>query len=65
MLTRRALLKHAIAWGLGLLAAISAGTGKEVAAGYGKCSRCSCPGFYGSGSTCSRSGCGHHYDEHW
>jgi hypothetical protein len=32
---------------------------------YGKCSRCSCPGFSGSGSTCSRSGCGHHYDQHW
>lgn len=33
--------------------------------GYGKCSECSCPGFVGSGNTCSRSGCGHHYDSHW
>jgi hypothetical protein len=32
---------------------------------YGKCSKCSCPGFYGSGYTCSRGGCGHHYDSHW
>jgi hypothetical protein len=33
-------------------------------AGYGKCSACSCPGFFGSGYTCSRGGCGHHYDQH-
>lgn len=34
---------------------------------YGACRRCSCPGFTsGAGeSTCWRSGCGHHYDEHW
>lgn len=33
-----------------------------------KCSRCCCPAFYstpGGGSKCARSGCGHHYDEHW
>lgn len=34
-------------------------------AGYGKCSRCRCPGFTGSSYTCSRGGCGHHYNEHW
>jgi hypothetical protein len=34
-------------------------------AGYGKCSSCSCPGFSGSGYTCTRGGCGHHYDSHW
>ena len=31
----------------------------------GSCSCCSCPGFFGSSYTCSRNGCGHHYDEHW
>ena len=31
---------------------------------YGRCSQCSCPGFIGSGYSCARSGCGHHYDEH-
>lgn len=31
----------------------------------GACGRCCCPGYYGGGSCCSRSGCGHHYDEHW
>ncbi len=33
--------------------------------GYGKCADCSCPGFTGSGYTCTRGGCGHHYDRHW
>jgi hypothetical protein len=33
--------------------------------GYGRCSQCSCPGFTGSGYTCTRGGCGHHYDSHW
>ena len=33
--------------------------------GYGKCSLCSCSEFFGSGSTCDRAGCGHHYDDHW
>jgi hypothetical protein len=37
----------------------------EVKLGYGKCSRCSCPSFSGSGYTCHRGGCGHHYDLHW
>jgi len=32
---------------------------------YGRCSKCSCPGFSGSGYTCQRGGCGHHYDSHW
>jgi hypothetical protein len=32
---------------------------------YGNCSRCSCPSFLGSSYTCSRRGCGHHYDDHW
>ena len=36
-----------------------------ISVGYGKCARCSCPGFFGSSYTCSRGGCGHHYDEHW
>lgn len=33
--------------------------------GYGKCSQCSCPAFSGSYSTCNRSRCAHHYDQHW
>jgi len=37
----------------------------DVFAGYGRCSECSCPGFQGSGYTCTRGGCGHHYDQHW
>jgi hypothetical protein len=39
--------------------------GESIRVGYGKCARCSCPGFFGSSYTCSRGGCGHHYDEHW
>jgi hypothetical protein len=31
---------------------------------YGHCTQCSCPGFQGSGYTCTRGGCDHHYDEH-
>ncbi len=38
---------------------------KKIKFGYGGCSQCSCPGFVGGSSTCSRSGCNHHYDEHW
>lgn len=39
---------------------------EEIENGYGRCSQCSCPGFIGSGTyTCQRSGCGHHWDEHW
>ena len=38
--------------------------GKDPAMDYGACSRCSCPGFQGSGYTCLRGGCGHHYDLH-
>ena len=37
----------------------------RVEAGYGRCSRCSCPGFRGNGYTCSRGEYGHHYDSHW
>ena len=35
--------------------------------GFGKChaSRCSCFRFTGSGFTCTRGGCGHHYDLHY
>jgi hypothetical protein len=40
---------------------------ENVRSGYSNCSRCSCPGFVGGSGvyTCQRSGCGHHYDEHW
>jgi hypothetical protein len=31
----------------------------------GSCSCCSCREYFGSGYSCSRSGCGHHYDDHW
>ena len=34
---------------------------------YGRChaSNCSCFAFQGSGYTCTRGGCGHHYDRHY
>lgn len=31
---------------------------------YGPCTLCSCPGFQGSGYSCTRGGCDHHYDSH-
>ena len=31
---------------------------------WGHCIECSCPGFIGSGYTCDRGGCGHHFDNH-
>lgn len=31
---------------------------------FGHCSKCPCPGFVGSGYTCERGGCGHHFDDH-
>jgi hypothetical protein len=46
-------------------AVLSTDAGHASPGKYGKCSRCSCPGFSGSGYTCSRGGCGHHYDLHW
>ncbi len=35
--------------------------------GFGRChaSHCSCFRFQGSGYTCTRGGCGHHYDRHY
>jgi len=35
--------------------------------GYNSCSKCSCPGFVGGSGvySCQRSGCGHHYNDHW
>jgi hypothetical protein len=51
--------------GIGTILIQHEGTSPVFQCGYGGCSSCSCPGFYGSGSTCSRSGCGHHYDSHW
>lgn len=63
MLTRRQALGHSLFWLLTLL--IPASLLHKAEARYGKCSRCSCPGFTASGYTCSRGGCGHHYNEHW
>lgn len=54
----RSLALLLIPLGLGLAA-------KKAEAGWGKCSKCSCPGFQGSGYTCTRGGCGHHYDSHY
>ncbi len=31
---------------------------------YGPCTECNCPGFVGPDFTCTRGGCGHHYDVH-
>jgi hypothetical protein len=36
---------------------------KKVEAGYGRCSMCACPQYYGSGNVCSN--CGHSYSAHW
>jgi hypothetical protein len=49
--------------GLGLL--IPGTLIEKAEAGYGRCSQCSCPGFRGPEYTCWRSGCSHHYDQHW
>jgi hypothetical protein len=49
----------------GLAGGSRAESNDRVEAGYGRCSRRSCPGFRGNGYTCSRGGCGHHYDSHW
>jgi hypothetical protein len=37
---------------------------ERVEASSGRCRNCSCPGFQGVGYTCTRGGCGHHYDLH-
>lgn len=39
----------------------------DTAYGYGRCHayKCSCFGFQGTGYTCTRGGCGHHYDLHY
>ena len=36
---------------------------RKAEAGYGRCSMCSCPAFYGSANQCSN--CGHSYTAHW
>ena len=56
-----------IAAELGAQLAMRIDFGSEDAprAGYGSCTWCSCPGFSGSGWTCGRGGCGHHYSTHW
>ena len=35
--------------------------------GWGSCGKgCGCSGYVGNtGYTCHRSGCGHHYNDHW
>jgi hypothetical protein len=63
MITRRQGLKYALFGLFGLLGLAT--SPKKAEAKYGRCSKCSCPGFTGSGYTCSRGGCGHHYDMHW
>jgi hypothetical protein len=60
---RLAILGIFVLLGMGFAAgAVDAG---KPAAGYGRCSKCSCPGYFGSGYTCRRGGCYHHYDSHW
>jgi hypothetical protein len=50
---------------LSLVVATSAAGGFKPTYGPGRCSKCSCPGFTGSGYTCTRGGCRHHYDSHY
>lgn len=68
-MSRRLWVRTALLGIFGLLGTFfTAGAVKATARdqeGYGRCSRCSCPRFYGSGYTCSRGGCSHHYDSHW
>jgi hypothetical protein len=65
LVTRRGAFKKslAIAGGalLGLLSLFT--SSKKAEAGYGRCSMCSCPAFYGSENQCSN--CGHSYSAHW
>jgi len=63
MVTRRKALKYALFGSVSLL--VPTLLRKKAEARYGRCSKCSCPGFTGSGYTCSRGGCSHHYDVHW
>lgn len=50
-----------------LLALFGTALADKPASASGRCHeyRCSCPGFQGSGYTCSRGGCRHHYDRHY
>jgi hypothetical protein len=50
---------------LALTVAGGAVAARQAKAGYGNCTQCNCPGYIGSGYTCVRGGCGHHYDSHW
>jgi hypothetical protein len=63
--TRRSAIKKClvIAGGalLGLVGLLT--PSKKAEAGYGRCSMCNCPGFYGNQNTCSN--CGHSYEAHW
>jgi len=63
MMTRRKALKHFMFGAVSLLIPLT--LHKKAEAGYGRCTQCSCPGFTGSGYTCGRGGCGHHYNSHW
>ncbi len=61
-MTRRQAVKHTLVGLVSGLVPLLLGQ-KKAEAKYGRCASCSCPGFSGSGNTCSR--CGHHYDAHW
>jgi hypothetical protein len=37
--------------------------GEPIPQGYGRCSLCACPAYYGSGWVCDN--CGHAYAAHW
>ena len=63
MATRRKALRYVLAGVISLLVPLT--RSQKAEARYGRCTKCSCPGFTGSGYTCSRGGCGHHYDVHW
>jgi hypothetical protein len=65
---RRNWLRSALTRVVGVVLGV-AGLGRlgrtQAASLYGRCHDCSCPGYQGSGYTCSRGGCRHHYDRHY
>jgi hypothetical protein len=65
LVTRRSVMKNffIIAGGVVLSLFSLVTNSKKAEAGYGRCSMCNCPQFYGNGNQCSN--CGHSYGAHW
>lgn len=67
MSTRSVRLALVLVFGAMLTAFGAAALAAKPLPGYGRCHahRCSCFGYQGSGYTCTRGGCSHHYDLHY